>query len=95
MVGNLLGLWLTGILEDALKELVAKEPDPSLLDQLRALEAADHKAFMSKELPSILNNQELPDDIDRELLPYSKTSVRDEASRNIDRELSGWRGYLE
>jgi hypothetical protein len=50
---------------------------------------------MSKELPSILNNQELPDDIDRELLPYSKTSVRDEASRNIDRELSGWRGYLE
>jgi hypothetical protein len=36
MVGNLLGLWLTGILEDALKELVAKEPDPSLLDQLRA-----------------------------------------------------------
>jgi hypothetical protein len=51
----------------ALKELVAKEPDPSLLDQLRALEAADHKAFMSKELPSILNNQELPDDIDREL----------------------------
>jgi hypothetical protein len=67
MVGNLLGLWLTGILEDALKELVAKEPDPSLLDQLRALEAADHKAFMSKELPSILNDQELPDDIDREL----------------------------
>jgi hypothetical protein len=67
MVGNLAGIWLTGILEDALKELVAKEPDPLLLEQLRALELADHKAFMSKELPSILKDLELPDDVDPEV----------------------------
>jgi hypothetical protein len=69
MVGNLLGIWLTNIMEDALKELVAKEPDPLLLDQLRALEAADRKAFMNHELPtSDLDKLEIPDDVDREMI---------------------------
>jgi hypothetical protein len=69
MVGNLLGIWLTNIMEDALKELVAKRPDPSLLDQLRGFEAADRKAFMNHELPTkALEGLDIPDDVDREML---------------------------
>jgi hypothetical protein len=66
--GNLLGVWLTNMVEDALKELAAEQPDPALLDELRALEVADRKVFMSRELPmSILKNLKLPDDVDPEM----------------------------
>ena len=69
MVGNLLGIWLTNIMEDALKELVGKPPDPSLLDQLRGSEAADRKAFMDRELPTkALEGLTTPHDVDREML---------------------------
>jgi hypothetical protein len=66
--GNLLGLWLTNMMEDALKELATERPDPALLDQLRALEVADRKVFMSRELPmSILKGLMIPSDVDPEM----------------------------
>jgi hypothetical protein len=66
--GNLLGVWLTNMMEDALKELAAERPDPALLDQLRALEVADRKVFMSRELPmGILEGLKIPDDVDTEM----------------------------
>jgi hypothetical protein len=66
--GNLLGMWLTNVMEDALKELAAERPDPALLDQLRAFEVADRKEFMSRELPmSILKDLQLPSDVDPEM----------------------------
>jgi hypothetical protein len=69
MVGNMLGIWLTDIMEDALKELVSKRPDPSLLDQLRGFEIADQNSFMKHELPTkALEGLITPDDVDREML---------------------------
>jgi hypothetical protein len=66
--GNLLGLWLTNMMEDALKELATERPDPALLDQLRALEVADREVFMSRELPmSILEGVKIPSDVDPEM----------------------------
>jgi hypothetical protein len=66
--GNLLGIWLTNVVEDALKELAAERPDPALLDQLRAFEVADRKVFMSRELPmNILKDLLIPDDVDPEM----------------------------
>jgi hypothetical protein len=69
MVGNLLGVWITNIMEDALKELAQNEPPrPSLLNQLRALEVADRQSFMSHELPTkILEDLPIPDDVDRDI----------------------------
>jgi hypothetical protein len=56
-------------MEDALKELVAKRPDLSLLDQLRGFETADQKAFMKHELPTkALEGLVTPDDVDRDML---------------------------
>jgi hypothetical protein len=56
------------VVEDALKELAAERPDPGLLDELRALEVADRKVFMSRELPmTILKDVKIPDDIDPEM----------------------------
>jgi hypothetical protein len=66
--GNLLGVWLTNMMEDALKELAAERPDPALLDQLRAFEVADRKVFMSRELPmSTLKGLKIPSDVDPEM----------------------------
>jgi hypothetical protein len=67
--GNLLGMWLTNMMEDALKELELERPDPALLDQLRAFEVADRKEFMSRELPIALHGvgKWIPDDVDQEL----------------------------
>jgi hypothetical protein len=66
--GNLLGIWLTNVVEDALKELAAERPDPALLDQLRAFEVADRKVFMSRELPmNILRGLQIPSDVDPEM----------------------------
>jgi hypothetical protein len=66
--GNTLGVWLTNIMGDALKELAAERPDPAFLDELRALEMADRKVFMSRELPmKILEELKLPDDVDPEM----------------------------
>jgi hypothetical protein len=68
LAGNLAGLWITNMLEDALKELAEKQPSPSLLDQLRALEVADHKSFMSRKVPTkILEDLAIPDDVDPEI----------------------------
>jgi hypothetical protein len=56
------------MLEDALKELIQKQPSPSLLGKLRALEMADRKSFMSHKLPTkILEDLAIPDDVDREI----------------------------
>ncbi len=57
------------MMEDALKEVAAERPDPALLDQLRAFEVADRKAFMSRELPIALHGvgKWIPDDVDQEL----------------------------
>jgi hypothetical protein len=66
--GNTIGVWLTNMMEDALKELAAEGPDPALLGELRALEVADRKVFMSRELPmSILKDVTIPDDVDLEM----------------------------
>jgi hypothetical protein len=66
--GNLLGMWLTNVMEEALIELAAEKPDPALLDQLRAFEVADRKEFMNRELPmKILEELQLPDDVDPEM----------------------------
>jgi hypothetical protein len=68
LAGNLLGIWITNMLEDALKELIQKQPSPSLLGKLRALEMADRKSFMSHKLPTkILEDLAIPDDVDREI----------------------------
>jgi hypothetical protein len=50
-LGELLGMCLTNMMEDALKELATERLDPALLDQLRAFEVADRKKIMCRELP--------------------------------------------
>jgi hypothetical protein len=56
------------MMEDALKELATEPPPPALLDELRALEVADRKVFMSRELPmSRLEALKIPDDVDPEM----------------------------
>jgi hypothetical protein len=67
MTGNLMALFLSFVLEDALHELVSAKSDPSFPDMLRAKEDADFKLFMSSDLPKSSRGMGLPKDIDREL----------------------------
>jgi hypothetical protein len=67
MVGNLLAVSLSFVLEDALHELVSAQSDPSFSDILQAEEDADFRKFTSAALPRQSRGVGLPPDIDREL----------------------------
>jgi hypothetical protein len=67
MVGNLLAVSLSFIIEDALHELVSAQSDPSFPDMLQAEEDADFRKFTSASLPVQSRGVRLPSDVDREL----------------------------
>jgi len=68
MHGNMIALWLTSVLEEALTELASKELGNSFLADLRAEETAVHAAFMSKPEPEATEKIIIPHDVDRALI---------------------------
>jgi hypothetical protein len=67
MTGNMIAMFLSFVVEDALKELVANKSNSTFFDKLRADEEADFKLFMSSGLPNSSNEIRIPGDIDREV----------------------------
>jgi len=66
--GNLIALWITYYLEDALRELVAQASNPGFADKLRKDEEEAYKNFMKNELPlKMLDKIEIPQDVSKEL----------------------------